>query len=256
MARVDGSDDEKNRILYGLHAVREALRAGSRPLQRLLVLRADGQFADLVSLARAKSVPVHIEPRPAIDRMVPHGNHQGVVGIVAAKAYSEKDDILAFAKSQQQPPLLVILDGVEDPYNLGAVLRTSEAAGVHGVILPERRSVGLTALVAKASAGALDHMHVARVRNLSRTIEGLQQAGMWVYGFAPASPKNYTALDYRGPVALVLGGEEKGIRHGVMEKCDDTVHIPMCGHVASLNVSAAAAVALFEVIRQRRTPHR
>jgi 23S rRNA (guanosine2251-2'-O)-methyltransferase len=250
MARVDGSDD-KNGVLYGLHAVREALRAGSRPLQRLLVLRTDGQFSDLVSLARAKSVPVHIEPRPAIDRMVPRGNHQGVVGIVAAKAYSEEDDILVFAKSQQQP-LLLLLDGVEDPYNLGAVLRTSEAAGVHGVILPERRSVGLTALVAKASAGALDHMHVARVRNLSRTIERLQQEGMWVYGFAPASPKSYTVLDYRGPVALVLGGEGKGIRRGVLEKCDDTVHIPMCGHVASLNVSAAAAIALFEVVRQRR----
>ena len=255
MALVDGSDDE-NCVLYGLHAIREALRAGNRPLQRLLVLRTDGQFADLVSLARVKGVPVHVEPRPAIDRMVPRGNHQGVVGIVAAKAYSEEDDVFAFAKSQQDPPLLVLLDGVEDPYNLGAVLRTSEAAGVHGVLLPERRSVGLTALVAKASAGALDHMHVARVRNLSRTIEGLQQAGVWVYGFVPASPKNYTSLDYRGPVALVLGGEGKGIRHGVLEKCDDTVHIPMSGHVASLNVSAAAAIALFEVVRQRGTLRR
>lgn len=247
MAPADGNGE----LLYGIHAVREALRSGARPLQRLLLQRTDGRCAELVGLARARHVPIHVEPSAALDRLVRHTNHQGVVGIVAAKSYADLEEILAFAGSRAEPPFLVVLDGVEDPNNLGAVTRTAEAAGVHGLIVPERRSAGLTAAVAKASAGALDHMLIARVPNLSRLIETLQRQGLWVYGVDPDSSKSYTAVDYRGPIALVLGGEGKGIRHGVLEKCDETVRIPMLGEVASLNVSAAAAVALFEVVRQR-----
>src|SRR5678809_538452 len=156
--------------LYGLHAVREALRAGRRPLQRLLVLRTDRQFAELVEQAKAQHIPVHIEPSPAFDRLVPGGNHQGVIAFVAAKAYSSTQEILQLARQKGEPPFLVILDGVEDPQNLGAIIRTAEAAGVHGIFVPERRAAGLTSIVAKTSAGAIEHMPVARVVNVSRLI--------------------------------------------------------------------------------------
>ena len=251
MAPAAGSA-ETPELLYGLHAVREALRSGARPLLRLLVIRLDRQFADLVRLARSAGIPVHVEPRPVLDRLVPDGRHQGVVGLVASKRYADPKEILAYARARGEQPFLVILDGVEDPHNLGAVLRTAEAAGVHGVFIPERRAVGLTASVAKASAGALEHLQVARVANVSRLIEALQAEGVWVYALAAESQKPYTALDLRGPLALVLGGEGKGVRPGVLEKCDERVRIPMLGQVSSLNVSAAAAIVVFEAVRQRR----
>lgn len=252
MAPVDGSGE----VLYGFHAVREALRSGARPLQRLMVARTDGRFAELLALARAAQVPIHIEPQAALDRLARQAHHQGIVGIIASKRYAEVDEILSFAGTQGKPPFLVVLDGIEDPNNLGAVTRTSEAAGVHGIFVPDRRSAGLTSAVAKASAGALDHMRIGRATNLSRLIESLQRSGLWVYGFDPGSSKCYTAVDYRGPIALVLGGEGRGVRPGVLEKCDETVRIPMQGKVASLNVSAAAAIALFEVVRQRTAESR
>jgi 23S rRNA (guanosine2251-2'-O)-methyltransferase len=247
MAPADGNGE----VLYGFHAVREALRSGAHPLQRLVVARTEGRYAELVALARAAHVPVHVEPQASIDRLVRQGRHQGVVGFVAAKRYAELDDILSFAQAQDQPPFLVVLDGVEDPHNLGAVMRTSEAAGVHGMFLPERRAAGLTSAVARSSAGALAHMRIGRAVNLSRLIEALKRSGLWIYGLDPRSSKSYTEPDYRGPTVLVLGGEDKGIRPGVLEKCDETVRIPMLGKIGSLNVSAAAAIALFEVVRQR-----
>lgn len=250
MAPADGNDNPPE-VIYGLHAVREALRAGVRPLQRLLVLATDRQFGEIVRLAKERRVPVHIEPRMAFDRLVPAGHHQGIIGLVAAKAYAEPDDIISSAQAQGQIPLLVLLDGVEDPHNLGAILRTAEASGVQGVFIPERRAVGLTSVVAKASAGAVDYMPVGRVPNLSRLIERLQGGGLWVYALDADAPKAYTALDFRGPVALVFGGEGKGIRPGVREACDDAAHIPMLGRVDSLNVSASAAVLLYEALRQR-----
>jgi 23S rRNA (guanosine2251-2'-O)-methyltransferase len=250
MAPAAGNADQPE-LLYGLHAVREALRAGTRPLQRLLVQRTDRQFADLVQLAKAKRIPVHIEPPAAFDRLAPGGRHQGVIAFVAAKAYSSTDEIFERARTRGEPPFLVILDGVEDPHNLGAVLRTAEAAGVHGVFIPERRAAGLTSVVAKVSAGALDHMLVARVGNLSRLIEALKAAGVWVYGVEPSAQKSYAGIDMTGAIALVLGGEGEGIRPGVLKECDDCISIPMKGRVESLNVSAAVAVVLFEGVRQR-----
>ncbi|HJU06310.1 MAG TPA: 23S rRNA (guanosine(2251)-2'-O)-methyltransferase RlmB [Nitrospiraceae bacterium] len=250
MAPAGGSDNKPD-ILYGLHAVREALRSGQRPLLRLLVLRTDRQFFDLVRLARSSGVPVHVEPRPALDRLVPDGKHQGVVGVVAAKRYDSEEDILGYARDRGESPFVVILDGIEDPHNLGAVLRTSEAAGVHGVFVPERRAAGLSATAAKASAGALEYIRVGCAENVSRLLERLQAEGLWVYGVDPAAEKPYTMLDLRGPVALVFGNEGKGIRPAVLSKCDERVKIPMQGHVASLNVSVAAAVLLFEGVRQR-----
>jgi 23S rRNA (guanosine2251-2'-O)-methyltransferase len=242
---------ESGEIIFGLHAVEEALRSGARPLRRLVVVRPDRQFDEIVQLARKAGVPVRIEPRPALDRLVPSGRHQGVVALAGAKAYAEPEDMLKTARDRNQPALLILLDGVEDPHNLGAVLRTAEAAGAHGVMIPERRSVGLTGTVAKASAGAVEHLPVACVPNLSRAIEQLKEQSIWVYALDPSAEKSYTALDFKGPIALVLGGEGKGVRAGVLDKCDDRAKIPMHGRVASLNVSAAAAIVLFEVVRQR-----
>jgi len=252
MAPAAGNDSQPE-LLYGLHAIREALKAGARPLQRLLVQRTDRQYAEIVQQAKAKRVPVHIEPPAAFDRLVPGGKHQGVIAFVAAKSYSSTEEILELARLRGEPPFLVILDGVEDPHNLGAVLRTAEAAGVHGVFIPERRAAGLTSVVAKVSAGALDHMLVARVVNLSRLIEDLKEAGVWVYGVEPTAPACYMGIDMTGPIALVLGGEGEGIRPGVLKECDGRISIPMKGKVESLNVSAAVAVTLFEAVRQRST---
>lgn len=250
MAPAAGNADAQE-ILYGLHAVREALKAGSRPLQRLLVIRTDKQFSDLVQLARSLHVPVHVQPSASLDRLVPDGRHQGIVAFAAAKAYQTEESILARAVERDEPPLLVILDGVEDPHNLGAVIRTAEGAGVHGVFIPERRAAGLTSVVAKVSAGAIDHMPVARVTNTSRLIESLKAAGVWVYGVEPSASKLYTDVDLRGPVGLVFGGEGTGIRPGLLQHCDERIRIPMRGRVQSLNVSASAAVLLFEAARQR-----
>ncbi|MBM4126634.1 MAG: 23S rRNA (guanosine(2251)-2'-O)-methyltransferase RlmB [Nitrospira sp.] len=241
-------------MLYGLHAVREALKAGTRPLQRLLVLRTDRQFGDLVESARAKRIPVHVEPPAAFDRLVPQGNHQGIVAFVAAKSYSSIDEILERARTRGEPPFVLILDGVEDPHNLGAALRTAEAAGVHGVFIPERRAAGLTSVVAKVSAGAIDHMLVGRVVNVTHLIGELKERGLWIYGVEPSAATVYTSLDMAGPTALVFGGEGEGIRPGVLKACDGHISIPMKGHVESLNVSAAVAVVVFEAVRQRGKP--
>ena len=250
MAPAAGSDNRPE-LLYGLHAVREALRAGARPLQRLLVQRTDRQYAEIVQQARVQHIPVHIEPPAAFDRLVPDGNHQGVIAFVAAKAYDTSEDILDVARRKGEPPFLVMLDGVEDPHNLGAIIRTAEAAGAHGIFIPERRAAGLTSVVAKTSAGALEYMRVARVVNLSRLIEQLKEAGIWIYGMDPEASAEFTAIDMTGPIALVFGGEGGGIRRGIAQECDGLIRIPMMGRVESLNVSAAVAVTLFEGVRQR-----
>jgi 23S rRNA (guanosine2251-2'-O)-methyltransferase len=252
MARVDGSDSD---VIYGLHAVREALEAKARQFQRILIAedRDDRRLGEIQRLARAAHVPVHIQPRPVLDRLVTDGRHQGIVGVVASKAYVDPEEILRFARQRNEAAFVVVLDEVQDPQNLGAVLRSAEAAGVHGVILPERRSVGLTAAVAKASAGAMEYIRVARVTNLTRAIEWLQEQQVWIYALDPRAAEPYTTLDLRGPVALVLGGEGKGLRPGVRDICDQQVKIPLRGKVESLNVSAAAAVVLFEAVRQRGT---
>jgi 23S rRNA (guanosine2251-2'-O)-methyltransferase len=250
MGRAAGSGNA-GELLYGLHAVREALVGGTRPLRRIVLARSDRAASELAEMAKAAGVPVHHEPRAALDRIVPDGRHQGVMGVVGAKAFVRTEYLLAEAKQRHEPPLIVVVDGVEDPRNLGAIVRSAEAAGAHGIVIPERRSVGLTATVAKASAGALEHLPVACVPNIVRLVEHLKTAGCWVYALDPDSPKLYTALDLRGAVALVVGGEGQGVRPGVLAHCDGRARIPMRGRVASLNVSVAASVVLFEAQRQR-----
>ena len=228
-------------VVYGRNAARELYRGPRQVLETWVTERAGGQIPWLDAGPRAQ-----VKPERLLTEAVGTRDHQGIVAWCEPFRYAD-----AYELAGKEDPLLVCLDQVTDPHNLGAVLRTAEAAGAHGVFVPDRRSVGLTGTVAKASAGALEHLRIGRVQNVSRLIEGLQAAGLWVYAVHPKTPRPYTALDLRGPVALVFGGEGQGIRLGVIEKCDDRASIPMRGRVESLNVSAAAAIVLFEVVRQR-----
>jgi 23S rRNA (guanosine2251-2'-O)-methyltransferase len=173
------------------------------------------------------------------------------MGLVAAKAYVELDDILKRASDKNEAVAALVLDGIEDPRNLGAIIRTADAAGFHGVVIPQRRASGLNETVAKSSAGALEYISVARVVNLTQAIETLKAAGLWIYGLDPAAEKSYLEIDYRGPVAIVIGAEGEGIGRRVLSACDERVRLPMKGQVASLNVSVAVGVVAYEVLRQR-----
>jgi 23S rRNA (guanosine2251-2'-O)-methyltransferase len=235
--------------LTGFHAVEEALAAG-RALDRIVIARGrHGERVEaVVQLARSKSVPVRFEDRSQIDRLVGTREHQGIAALAAAKPALELEDLLA-AKTPQG--LLVLLDGIEDPHNLGAIVRTALAAGAHGVIIPERRAVGLTDTVERASAGALAHLPVARVKNLVRAMEEMKEAGYWLIGLDERAEKKYTEADFSGQVGIVLGSEGEGLHELTRKRCDFLVSIPTSGPVRALNVSVAAGVVLFEVVRQR-----
>ena len=235
--------------LYGINAVKEAI--GARPVEYVLVAQGQrsGRVQEIIDACRAAGIPLRFAPRPALERAAGTVQHQNVVAICSAKAYDDLEAVVAGATSG--PPLLVVLDGVEDPANLGAVVRTAVAAGAHGVVIPERRAAGLSPAVARAAAGALEHMRIARVPNLVHALVELKGRNVWVYGFEPGAPKSYLDLDYSVACALVLGGEGRGIHRLVREACDDLARIPLAGPVQSLNVSAAAAVVLYEAVRQR-----
>jgi 23S rRNA (guanosine2251-2'-O)-methyltransferase len=236
--------------LTGIHAVREALEAG-RPLDRVLVARGrHGERLDaLVQLARRHNVPVRFEEREQVDRASGTREHQGVVAFAAAKPPATLEDLLRV--SDAGPGLIVLLDGVEDPHNLGAVIRTSLAAGARGVVIAERRAAGLTDAVARAAAGALEHLPVARVPNLARAMEEVKEAGYWLVGLDERSDKKLTDLDLTVPTGIVLGGEGKGLHELIRTRCDFLASIPTSGPVRTLNVSVAAGIALFEAVRQR-----
>ena len=239
--------------LTGIHAVREALQAG-RALERILIARGrhGERLEELVQLARARGVPVRFEDRSQVDRLAGTREHQGVVALAAARQPLGLEDLLGKG-TRPEPPnrLLVLLDGVEDPQNLGAIIRTALAAGADGVVIPERRAAGLTESVARASAGALAHLPVARVNNLARAMEELKEAGYWLVGLEERAEKSYTEADFTGRVAIVLGREGKGLHELTRKLCDFLVSIPTTGPVRSLNVSVAAGVVLFEAVRQR-----
>jgi 23S rRNA (guanosine2251-2'-O)-methyltransferase len=234
-------------VLFGINAVKEALRA--RPVEYVLV--AQGQrgrrVQEMVDACRVAGISLRFAPRAALDREAGTAQHQGVVAVCSAKAYDDLETLVA----AQEKPLLVVLDGVEDPGNLGAVVRTAVAAGATGLIIPERRAAGLSPAVARAAAGALEQVKIARVTNLGRTLGELRERGVWTYGFAAPAEKSYLELDYTGACALVLGGEGRGLHRLVREACDELAHIPLYGPVESLNVSVAAAVVLYEAARQR-----
>ena len=240
--------------LTGIHAIREALEAG-RALERIVVAkgRQDTRIEEIVQLARKQNVPLRFEERSQLDRLADSRDHQGVVALTASRPAATLEDILARANSGSgQKGLIVLLDGVEDPHNLGAIIRTALAAGAHGVVIPERRAAGLTDTVARSSAGALAHLPVAKVTNLARTMEELKEAGYWLVGLDERADKSYTDVDYTSPVAIVMGGEGKGLHDLVRKRCDFVVSLPTAGPVKSLNVSVAAGVVLFEAVRQRR----
>ncbi|HWN07749.1 MAG TPA: 23S rRNA (guanosine(2251)-2'-O)-methyltransferase RlmB [Pyrinomonadaceae bacterium] len=251
-----GGADSAN-TLYGLVPVLEALRAGHKRLEQITI--AEGakheRLHELLDLARKARILVHRVPRAAVDRALPGVTHQGVVARIAAADYRDADELLedlSVRVGTANPPLVLGLDAVEDPRNLGAILRTAECAGVNGVFIPERRAAGLTATVAKTAAGALEYVAVARVTNLVQLIEKLKQRNIWVIGAAADAAADYTEWDWTVPSAIFLGGEGSGLHRLVRERCDTLVRIPLRGRIESLNVSVAAGVILYEALRQRR----
>lgn len=241
--------------IEGRHPVLEALRAG-RPLRKLLVARTDTTgrpLQDLVGEARRRGIPVQEVPVAVIDRLAQTRAPQGIIAYAAAREVVEVEDLLELARNRREQPFVVLLDGIEDPGNLGAVLRSADAAGVHGVVIPRRRAVGLTPAVAAASAGAIEHVRVAQTSNLVQAIEKLKAANVWVIGADPQAPGLLYDAALRPPIAVVIGGEGRGLSRLVRERCDLLVRIPMHGTTASLNASVAAALMLFEVRRQMRT---
>jgi 23S rRNA (guanosine2251-2'-O)-methyltransferase len=239
--------------LTGIHAVKEALEA-QRPIDRITIAkgRQDTRIEEIVQIARKKSIPVRFEDRNHLDRLANSKDHQGVVALAAARAAATLDEILSGAnRARGQIGLVILLDGVEDPHNLGAIVRTALAAGAYGVIIPERRTAGLTDTVARSSAGALAHLPVVKVTNLARAMEDLKEAGYWLVGLDERADKTYTEVDYTSPVGIVLGSEGQGLHELTRKRCDFVVSLPTTGPVKSLNVSVAAGVVLFEAVRQR-----
>src|SRR5437899_2079468 len=241
--------------IAGPHAILEAIRAG-RGIQRLYVSQdrgtRTGPVNELITEAQARRIFVRYVDRMEIARMSPIENHQGVVAIVESKAGVELDELLLHLDALAEPALVLVLDSMQDPQNFGVLLRSAEAAGVDGVVIPHHRAVGLTAAVAKSSAGASEHLLVADVVNLRQAIDALKEKGIWVVGSDESGDLLYDEVDYRGPTAIVIGNEGEGIRRLVLEGCDQVVRIPMEGQVRSLNAAAAGTVMLYEALRQRR----
>lgn len=239
-------------ILYGKNPILEALRSG-REMNRILVAEGSQRAAvkPVLDEAKRRGIVYQFVPRQKLDQAVGHAHHQGVVAYVAAYSYVDLDDLITRAKRRSQAPFLLLLDGIEDPHNLGSILRSGDAAGVDGVIIPKRRAAGLTQAVAKASAGAIEYVPVSRVANLAQTIERLKEEGFWITGTDASARLDYRQVDYTLPTALVIGSEGRGISRLVREKCDHLVKIPMAGKVNSLNASVASAILMYEVWRQR-----
>src|SRR5215472_1465676 len=244
--------------LTGFHAVKEALEA-RRPIDRIAIAKGSQytRIEEIVLLARKQNIPVRFEERGQLDRLANSKDHQGVVAVAAARAAATLEDILASANTGSgQKGLIVLLDGVEDPHNLGAIVRTALAAGAHGVVIPERRAAGLTDTVARSSAGALAHLPVAKVTNLVRAMEELKEAGYWLVGLDEHGDKSYTEVDYTSSVGIVLGSEGQGLHELTRKRCDFVVSLPTSGPVKSLNVSVAGGIVLFEALRQRHLASR
>ena len=242
-------------VLYGLHPVEEAIRSGGRQLDHVSVARErrDERLERLIELCRTSGVRVSLESRDQLTRLARTDAHQGVLAVVRERKFLGIEDLLA-PKAEGQYRFFLALDGVEDPHNLGALLRTADGAGIDGVILPERRSAPVTATVAKTSAGASEHVRIARVTNLVRALEQMKQKHVWVLGLDERGTPDYTEYDFKGDCVLVLGREGAGLHDLVKKTCDHLLRIPMAGQVSSLNVSVAGAIVMYEAMRQRRQP--
>jgi len=239
-------------VICGIHAVEEAIKSGQRAFDHVSVARDrhDSRVQRVIDACRAGGIPVRFVAREQLDRLANGGRHQGVVAVTSEKRYSEVAEVITQRRGRHS--LIVVLDGVEDPHNLGAVIRTADAAGADGIIIPERRASGVTATVARASAGAIEHLPIARVTNINRALEELKAENIWTVGLDERARQSYDAMDYNLDCALVLGAEGHGLHDLVRKRCDFLVNIPMLGKVPSLNVSVAAGVVLYEVVRQRR----
>ncbi|MCL6454744.1 MAG: 23S rRNA (guanosine(2251)-2'-O)-methyltransferase RlmB [Alicyclobacillus sp.] len=243
-------EESAQSLISGRHPVLEALKAG-RSLNKLLVAEGaeGGSLAEILGKARALGVVVQMVPRARLDELA-GSHHQGVAALAAPRDYVDLDDILH--RKTGQAPLVLLVDEVADPYNLGAILRTADATGAQGIVIPKRRAVPLTETVGKAAAGAMEYVPVARVANLVQAVEALKRAGYWIVGTDVDAKQTYTEVDYRGPVGIVIGAEGKGLSRLLKEHCDFLVSIPMLGNLQSLNASVATGVLLYEVVRQRR----
>ena len=238
-------------MIAGKNPVLEALRAG-REINKLWIAEGVKKTGvqELMDLAKEQGVLVQFVPKQKIDKLA--DNHQGIVASVAAYDYAELDDLFAAAKAKNEDPFFLILDELEDPHNLGSIMRTADAIGAHGIIIPKRRAVGLTAVVAKASTGAIEHVPVVRVTNLAQTVDELKDRGVWIAGTDAKGSQDYRKMDATLPLALIIGSEGKGMSRLLKDKCDFLYHLPMVGHVTSLNASVAAALLMYEVYRKRQ----
>ena len=246
------SNNEPNSdVIAGRNPVSEAIRS-NRPIDKIMVARGEksGAVVGILAKAREKKIPVKEVDRAKLDYLSGGAVHQGIIAFAAAKEYCSVDDIFACAENRGEAPFIIVLDELEDPHNLGAIIRTAECAGVHGVIVPKRRSAGLSFTVSMASAGAVEYMNVARVTNIAQTVEELKARGVWVFG-ADMNGTDYSACDFSGPCAIVIGNEGKGISRLVREKCDVIVSLPMKGRVSSLNASVAAGILMYRAMRDR-----
>ena len=240
-------------IIEGRNPVIETLKSG-RPINRILLARdigRHGAIAEVLHLSQARGIPVQYVARRVIDESSTTSAHQGVIAYAAVKEYVALENLLIISRERNEPPLYCILDGIEDPQNLGAILRTAEASGIHGVIIRSRRAVGLTAAVAKASAGAVEYVPVARVSNISQAVVTLKRSDVWVVGIDPTGKIDYSQVDFRLATAIVVGGEGKGLSDLVKKRCDSVASIPMRGKITSLNASIAAALVMYEAFKQR-----
>ncbi|WP_044895177.1 23S rRNA (guanosine(2251)-2'-O)-methyltransferase RlmB [Bacillus alveayuensis] len=238
-------------FIIGKNPVVEALKS-ERDINKIWISESSqrGTMQQIIQLAKQKGVVIQYVPKKKIDQMV-EGNHQGVIAQVASYKYYDIDELFRRADERNEQPFFLILDGLEDPHNLGSIMRTADSVGAHGIIIPKRRSVGLTATVAKASTGAIEYIPVARVTNLARTIDELKERGIWVVGTDAKGSDDYRSLDGTMPLALVIGSEGKGISRLILDKCDFLVRLPMKGNVTSLNASVAAGLLMYEVYRKR-----
>jgi 23S rRNA (guanosine2251-2'-O)-methyltransferase len=243
--------NENKDYIIGKNPVMEALRS-ERDINKILIAESSqrGQMQQLIQLAKEANVIVQFVPKKKIDQ-ISDENHQGVLAYVAAYQYAEMDDLFAAAEKKNEPPFFLLLDEIEDPHNLGSIMRTADAVGAHGIIIPKRRAVGLTATVAKASTGAIEHIPVVRVTNMARTIDELKERGVWIAGTDASGKQDYRQLDGTMPLGLVIGSEGKGMGRLVRDKCDFLINLPMAGKVTSLNASVAAALLMYEVYRRR-----
>jgi len=247
----NNAQNNESSVIFGRNPVLEAIKSG-REIDRLYIAHGTkgGSVTEIIAKCSQKGILIKEISPQKLDYYCNGGNHQGVAVMVASHEYSTVDDILSFAKENNENPFIIICDEIEDPHNLGAIIRTAEACKVHGIIIPKRRSASLNSTVAKTSAGALEYMRVARVTNIANIIDELKENGIWIFG-ADMDGKDYTKFDYSVPVALVIGNEGKGIGRLTAKKCDEIISLPMNGKINSLNASVAAGILMYEVVKHR-----